>query len=371
MTPGPTRVPARVLAAGARPMVHHRSPEFSRELADVLQLIAPVFGTADRVLPVHATGRGAMEAVIANLCSAGDEILVCANGKFGEMWGTLAEAYGVVAHRIATDWSFDIDPEDVDAGLKRWPNVRAVALAFSDTSTGVCNDVAGIARIAHAHGVLTFVDGVSSIGGMPFAFDEWGIDVALTASQKCLMSSPGLSFVAMSTRAWAETERAHLPKSYWDFAVIRSHISESSPTPPGTPPVHVIFQVAEALRLMHEEGLDAVYRRHAAMAQRAREGAALLGLNLQCPGLARLADTVTALVLPVTPQGLRERLKARGIVTAGALGRYEGRAFRIGHMGDIRVADVDRTMTAIGEIMRDGAVPASVEAVREPPARGF
>src|SRR4051812_34868470 len=134
MTPGPTRVPERVLRAGARPMLHHRSPEFSAELATLLELIAPVFGTRLPVLPVHTTGRGALEAVICNLFSAGDEIAVCCNGKFGEMWAGLAESYGLVVHRLCTDWSLGVSSREIEQCLDEHPAVRAVAFAYGESS---------------------------------------------------------------------------------------------------------------------------------------------------------------------------------------------------------------------------------------------
>src|SRR5213592_5010528 len=132
MTPGPTRLPDRVLRAGARPMIHHRTPEFAKELATVLELLPPIFGTTQPVLPVHTTGRGALEATICNLFSAGDEIAVCCNGKFGEMWAGFAESYALVVHRISADWMHDVSPSVVDAFLEAHPGVRAVAVAYSD-----------------------------------------------------------------------------------------------------------------------------------------------------------------------------------------------------------------------------------------------
>jgi len=147
MTPGPTRVPERVLRAGARPMIHHRTPEFSRELAVALELLRPVFGTGETPLPIHTTGRGALEAAICNLFSPGDEIAVCCNGKFGEMWARLAESYGVVARRVATRWEHGVDTRELESVLDDHLRVRAIALAFGDSSTGVANDVEAIARI--------------------------------------------------------------------------------------------------------------------------------------------------------------------------------------------------------------------------------
>lgn len=355
MTPGPTRVPDRVLRAGARPMIHHRSPEFSRELAAMLELVAPVFGTRTTVLPIHSTGRGAMEAAIVNLFSAGDEIGVCVNGRFGEMWARIAESYGTVVHRFSTDWAREIDLAALEQMLDDRPAIRAVALTWCDTSTGVRNDVQAACRITQARGLLALVDGVSALGGMPFAFDDWGVDVAITASQKCLMSSPGLAFAAVSDRAWHARAAARLPHAYWDFEEIRQFVTKSRPQPPGTPPVHTVLQVTEALRVMHEEGLDAVYRRHERMAIAARQGAAALGLSMQCPLLKELATTVTAIALPsgTPPIAVREAMRARGIETAEGLGAYGATAFRIGHMGDIRLDDVERTLAALAEALAE------------------
>jgi len=354
MTPGPTRVPERVLRAGARPMIHHRTPEFSRELSSAIELLRPVFGTESTPMPVHTTGRGALEATICNLFSAGDEIAVCCNGKFGDMWAGFAESYGVVVHRFATSWEHDASLDELDALLAEHRAVRAVAVAYGDTSTGVANDIASIARVSRARGALVLVDGVSSIGGMPFAFDEWGVDVAITASQKCLMSAPGLAWVVLSDRAWSAAVASTLPRNYWDFAAIRKTITRTKPETPGTPPVQIILQVAEALRMMHEEGLKAVYRRHHEMAGHVRESCNALGLALQCPALTRHSATMTAIALPggVDPKAFRDHIKARGILTAAGLERYAPVGFRIGHMGDIRMPDVERTLDAVREALQ-------------------
>jgi aspartate aminotransferase-like enzyme len=353
MTPGPTRVPERVLRAGSRPMIHHRTPEFSRELATAIELLGPVFGTRSQPLPVHTTGRGALEATICNLFSPGDELAVCCNGKFGEMWAGFAESYGLVVHRFSTSWEAEASASELDALLHEHRGVRAVAAAYGDTSTGVANDVAAIARVARSNDALVLIDGISSLGGMPFAFDEWEIDVAVTASQKCLMSAPGLAWVAMSERAWAATTTSSLPSNYWNFADVKRSISKPKPETPGTPPVQIVLQVAEALRAIHEEGLVNVLARHDAMARRVRTGSAELGLSLQCPNITRHSATMTAIALPpeIAPKPFRDRIKARGILTAAGLGPYESVGFRIGHMGDIRLSDVDRTLAAVHDTL--------------------
>jgi aspartate aminotransferase-like enzyme len=353
MTPGPTRVPERVRHAGARAMLHHRTPQFSAELAQMLELLAPVFGTRQPVLPVHTTGRGALEATLCNLLSAGDAVLACCNGAFGEMWARIAESYGIVVHRVATDWTRDASPQEIENALERDRSIRAVMVAYCDTSTGVRNDVEAIARVTTGQDVLLLVDGVSAFGGMPFAFDDWGVDAAVTASQKCLMSSPGLAFVALSDRAWAAAAASRLPRNYWDLGAVRAAVTRPRPETPGTTPVHLVLQVGEALRMIHEEGLGAVLRRHEGNAAAVRRGLAEMGLTLQCPGLRHLAPTVTPVALPagIAPKDVRSGLEARGILTAAAMGPYEAEGFRIGHMGDIRAGDVGRTLDALGTIL--------------------
>ncbi len=184
---------------------------------------------------------------------------------------------------------------------------------------------------------------------MPFAFDEWGVDVAVTASQKCLMSSPGLAWVVLSERAWTACESSRLPRNYWDFAAVKRAVGKARPETPGTPPVQIVLQVAEALRMIHEEGLDAVYARHARAGARVREGSRELGLSLQCPELLRLSATMTAIALPA---GVEPRAVARSNQGARHSHRRRARSvrvdgFRIGHMGDIRMADVERTLDAL------------------------
>jgi aspartate aminotransferase-like enzyme len=287
------------------------------------------------------------------LFSPGDEIVVCCNGKFGEMWAKFAASYGLVVHRVATDWAKDIDLSEVGGALGVGRTAKGVALTYCDTSTGVCNDVAGVAKVARSHGALVMVDAVSALGGMPFAFDEWGVDFAATASQKCLMSSPGLAFAVLSERAWAANAAAKLPRNYWDFRAIRDSVTRAKPETPGTAPVHLVLQVAEALRMIHEEGLANVHRRHEEMAGAARRGAEALGLAMLFPALARYSPTVTAIALRdgVAARPLRDAIKAKGILTAAAMGTYEPSAIRIGHMGDIRIEDVERTIVALGDAL--------------------
>ncbi len=353
MTPGPTRIPAGVLAAGATPMIHHRTEEFSAVLASMIAGMRPLFGTTSDILPVHATGRGSLEAAVTNLLSPGDDVIACCNGLFGEMWAAIAEKFGIVVTRVCRSWDAPIDIAQIETALAERPRTRALILAHSDTSTGALNDIAAIARSAAPSGALVMVDAVSSLGGAPFCLDEWGVDVAVTASQKCLMSSPGLSFVALSGRAWKAAASSRLPRSYFDFPSIRRNLARTKPETPGTTPVHLVLQVNAALRQIHEEGIENVFARHQEMAFMIRDGIGAFGMSLQCPDLKSYSPTVTAIRVPagVAPASIRQRLKARGILTARGLGDHEATSFRIGHMGDIRPSDVRRTLETLAEIV--------------------
>lgn len=353
MTPGPTRIPRRVLEAGMR-VLHHRTPEFSAALAELTERARPAFGTeAADVLPIHATGRAAMEGAICNLFCPGDVVVACCNGKFGEMWAGFATSYGLEVVRVATDWEESVHPGEVADALDRHPTARAVLVVHSDTSTAVLNPVAAVAEVAARRGVLVLVDAISALGGLPFEMDAWGVDVAITSSQKCLMSSPGLALAAVGPRAWGAMARATLPRNYWDFAAIRAALARPRPETPGTTPVLLVLQVLEALRMLGEEGWDAVFARHRAMAGAVREGAAALGFALQGARLRERSPTLTALRVPdgVAPDALRAAVLQRGVRLAVGLGAYRDTCVRLGHMGDIRMPDVEATLAAVAEAL--------------------
>ncbi len=346
-------MPDQVLEAGAQPAMHHRTPEFSEQLGAVIEMMRPLFGTTGDVLPVHTTGRGAMEAAICNLFSPGDELIACCNGKFGNMWSGFAESYGITVHRVSKDWSQGLDNAEIEQAFIDFPASKAVLVVHSDTSTGVLNDVEAVAALARSKGALTLVDSISAVGGVPFHFDDWGVDVAVTGSQKCLMSSPGLAFAVMGPRAWTATDSATLPANYWSFGAIRETLAGPRPETPGTTPVHLILQLRGALDMIHDEGLEAVFDRHEAMARMSLDRVHELGLKLQCPDLPCHSPTLTAIRAPesVTAPAIRDGLREKGILVAVGLGPFEGRSIRIGHMGDIRPADVERTLATLKDVL--------------------
>ena len=355
MTPGPTKIPERVLRAGSR-VLHHRTPEFSNALSETIALLEPLLGTTTAdVLPVHATGRAAMEGAVLNFFNAGETLISCCNGKFGEMWARLAQVHGLKVVRISTDWDRNVHPEDVSAAFRANPEARAVTVVHSDTSTGVLNDVASVAAVARAHGALALVDGISSVGGAAFDFDDWDLDFAVVSSQKCLMSSPGLSFAAVGPRAWQAASTAAMHRAYLDFGAIRESLTGPRPETPGTTPVLLTLQVREALRMIHEAGIDAVFARHVSMAEALRSRAAVLGFELQGPEITTRSPTLTALRVPegIDPQALRATVRARGIEIAVGLGPHRDRHVRVGHMGAIQPHDVTRTMDVLEAALDD------------------
>jgi aspartate aminotransferase-like enzyme len=233
-------------------------------------------------------------------------------------------------------------------------------IVHSDTSTAVLNPVSEVAKVAREHGALILVDGISSIGGVPFLFDEWDLDFAVVSSQKCLMSSPGMSLAVVGDRAWKATEHGGMPRSYLDFGPIRKILDRPLPETPGTTPVLSVLQLLEAVRMIHEEGMERVFRRHRAMADRTRERAASLGCTLQGSGIVDRSPTLTAISLPggVDPDTVRARVREGGIQIAVGLGAFRASCIRIGHMGDIRMEDVNRTMDLL-EVAIAGSAPSA------------
>lgn len=351
MTPGPTRIPDRVLQAGTR-VLHHRTPEFSAALYELVDKARPLFGTASAdILPVHGTGRAAMEGAIVNFFQPGDKVVVCCNGKFGEMWAGFAERYGLDVLRFATDWSRSVSAGEAAEILEENPDSLALLMVHSDTSTGALNPVADVAAVARDRGVLMLVDGISSVGGVPFEFDEWDLDFAVTSSQKCLMSSPGLALAVVGERAWQSAERGGMPRAYLDFSAIKRTMSSDNPETPGTTPVSLVLQLLEATRMIHEEGLDAVFSRHHDLAQKLRSTAIENGYRLAGHPDSQRSPTLSALEVPAgaDPSAIRASVREAGIQIAVGLGKYKPTCIRIGHMGDIRMADVERTLAALLE----------------------
>lgn len=348
--PGPTPVPDDVVRAGALPMVNHRGPEFAETLADVAEGLKPFFGTCQEPLLLTGSGTGAQEAAVVNTLSPGDEVLAVTIGVFGDRFAAIAEAFGAAVHYLRGEWGQAIAPDAVSEALRAHPGLKAVLLTHNETSTGATNDVAAIAAaIRHVRGEqspLLLVDGVSSIGAIPFAMDSWGVDVAISGSQKAWMSPPGMAMIAVSERAWAAHETARMPRFYWDLTKARKTAEKR--TTPFTPAVGVVRALREALRLMAEEGLTNVFARHRRIGTRMRDGVQALGLELfACEAAA--SDTVSAVRVPadIDAGALIRGLRQRGVIVGSGQDWLKGSVFRVGHMGFVDEQDIDEVLAAI------------------------
>ncbi|MBD2161143.1 alanine--glyoxylate aminotransferase family protein [Limnothrix sp. FACHB-708] len=348
MIPGPTPVPEPVLLAQAKHPIGHRSGDFGKIMAEVTENLKWLHQTQNDVLILASSGTGAMEAGIINFLSAGDRVLVGTNGKFGERWAEVAEAYGLTVETLTADWGKPLDPQAFADRLSADSDksIKAVIVTHSETSTGVINDLQTINGHVKAHGALMMVDAVTSLGATSVPIDEWGLDVVASGSQKGYMIPPGLGFVAVSPKAWEAYKTATLPKYYLDLGKYRKDAAKNST--PFTPPVNLFYALQEALRLMKKEGLDNIFARHARLRAATRAAVAALNLPLYAPD-----DCASPAITAVMPQSVdAEQVrsvmrKKYDIALAGGQDALKGKIFRIGHLGFVSDRDV---LTAIAAL---------------------
>ena len=348
MTPGPTPVPAEVLLAQARPMIHHRTPDFSATLMEATDGLKHVFQTENDVMIMACSGTGVMESSIANCFCAGDTVIVTRNGKFGDRMKQLCEVYGLEVVDFAYEWTETVRPADIAKALHDYPDARGVIVTQSETSSGVLNDVKAIGEICKTHpDCILIVDSITGIGAVECKTDEWGLDVVMTGSQKGLMLPPGLAALSVSEKAWKAYERSTLPKYYFDWGRYKKSIEKD--TTPFTPPVSLIVGLNVALKMIREEGIENTIARHSMLAEAARKGCVALGLKLFAPEDGR-GSAVTPVWVPegVDGKALVKVMKEKyGVTIAGGQDDYAGRIFRIGHLGYFGEFDIITTLAAL------------------------
>ena len=329
-TPGPTPVPESIMLKMAQPIIHHRTDEFRDALRGASADLQYLFCTEQPVLTLTASGTGGLEAAIANTLSSGDEVITVNAGKFGQRWGQIANAYGLVNHQIDIEWGMAVTAEQIKEALDRYPNTRAVCLTHSETSTGVFTDIHAIAQeIRSGFNGLILVDGITAVGAHEMRFDEWDIDVAITGSQKGLMIPPGLAFIALSDRAWNSTETSNLPSFYFDLKQARKAFTKGDTA--WTPAVTLVLGLAEALKMIRSEGRENVWARHERLATGLRSGMQALGFELfGTPP----SNAVTSVLFPEGGSDFQKVMKAKyGITMAGGQEHLKGKIFRISHLG--------------------------------------
>jgi len=348
MTPGPTPVPAEVLLAQARPIIHHRTPDFSATLMEVVEGLQYVFQTENDVLIMACSGTGVMESAIANCFCAGDTVIVTRNGKFGDRMKQLCEVYGLDVVDLSYEWTETVKPADIAKALHEHHDARGVIVTQSETSSGVLNDVKAVAEITASHpDCVLIVDSITGIGAVDCKTDEWGLDVVMTGSQKGLMLPPGLAAISVSEKAWRAYERSTLPKYYFDWNRYKKSLGKD--TTPFTPPVSLIIGLAEAIKMIREEGLENTIARHSMLAEATRRGCEALGLELFAPPEGR-GSAVTPVWVPegVDGKAIVKMMKdTYGVTIAGGQDDYAGRIFRVGHLGYFGEFDIITTLAAL------------------------
>jgi aspartate aminotransferase-like enzyme len=369
LAPGPTPLPPEVLEALARPILHHRTPEFEALFARVRAALAALCETRSEVLILAASGTGAMEAAAVNLCSPGDEALVVRCGKFGERWAEILTAFGVQVHAVEAPFGETVPPERVAAALRAHPRARAVFATHSETSTGVLEDIEGYAALTRASDTLLVVDTVSSFGVVRCPMDAWGVDVVVAGSQKGLMCPPGLAFVALGERAWRAAEVARCPKFYWDLRAERQWQAKRQAQ--YTPAVSLLAGLDAAIALLQAEGLPQVYRRHDRLARAMRAGVEALGLGLFPRAVP--SPAVTAVVAPAGVDGeavVRAYGEEHNITIAGGQGEMKGKIFRLAHLGYVGDYDVivglaalERVLARLGQPVEFGTAVGAAQRI--------
>ncbi|MDI3469193.1 MAG: Serine--glyoxylate aminotransferase [Pseudolabrys sp.] len=343
--PGPTPVPDRILRAIDTPIIDHRGPEFAKLAKRCLEGIKTIFKTANPVIIYTATGTGAWEAALANTMSPGDRIIMVETGQFGTLWKNMAKKLGLKPEFIHTDWRHPADPAAIEAKLKDDKNkeIKAVCVLHNETSTGTLSDIAAIRKAIDAagHPALLFVDTISSLASTDYRHDEWGVDVTVGGSQKGLMLPPGMSFNAVSDKALAAAKTAKLPKSFWSWDDMIT--MNKSGFFPYTPATNMLQGLAVAIDMLHEEGLDNVFARHGRLAEATRRAVKHWGLDIICADPKAYSPTLTAVLTPdgVDADAFRAlALEHFNIAYGASFGRFAGKMFRIGHLGDINDGDL-------------------------------
>ncbi|CAB5091294.1 Serine--pyruvate aminotransferase (EC / L-alanine:glyoxylate aminotransferase (EC [Olavius algarvensis associated proteobacterium Delta 3] len=336
MGPGPSDVPARTLQAIAAPCIGHLDPYFLSIMNEVQQLLRFLFQTSNELtIPVSGTGSAGMETCFVNLVEPGDEVAVCVNGVFGTRMADIVDRIGGKLIRIDAEWGTAIDPQLLQDAIKgRHPKV--VAVVHAETSTGVCQPLEDLARIAHDAGALFLVDCVTSLGGMPVAIDEMTIDAAYSGTQKCISGPPGLSPVSFSPAAVRAMEHRKTPVVSWylDLSMVRDYWGTDRKYH-HTAPINMIYSLREALRLIAEEGLEARHERHRLNHRALVAGLEAMGLAMLVPESIRL-PMLNAVHIPGGVDDLTVRktlLNQYGIEIGGGLGQFAGKVWRIGLMG--------------------------------------
>jgi aspartate aminotransferase-like enzyme len=349
MIPGPTMVSPRVLRALSKPILSHVGVEFTDAYVETLKLQKSLFMTSGTPFLLAGSGTLGMEAAAANLVEKGDKVLCIENGFFGEKWQEIVPSHGGVAERLTFEWGKAVDLKLVKERLEKG-GFKAVCVEHVDTSTGIANPIEKIGELVKTTDAIYVVDSVCGIGGMPLKMDEWGIDFCLTGSQKAVGAPPGLSMFCINEKAWKtiETRKTPIADYYTNMKRWRP-IMDDPKKYFATPATGMVLGMLEALKIIHEEGLDARWKRHAIFSKAFQAGLHAIGFD-SFPDQNSLAHTLS---VPKIPLGINDTemrnimMKKYNVIVAGGLGPIAGKTIRIGHMGSDMVNDLTATLSSI------------------------
>jgi len=353
MLPGPTNVPSRVMRAMAKPVINHRGPEFRELYKRMLENLRFVFETKEDVFVLTASGTGGVECAIRNILSNGDKVAVPVNGVFSERLRKAVTAFGGIGIEIPIEWGKAVTPQQVEELFRREPNIRAFAVVYNETSTGATTrNLKEIGKICHEHDALFIVDAISILGGDALPVDEWGVDICIAGSQKCLMTPPGLVLLSVNDRAWKVAERARR-SYYFDLLEYRQFLKNYET--PYTPAVTLFYALEEALQMIKEEGLQTRYNRHKVCARALYAGLEALGFRIFPSAEFRSQTVVAANYTPnIDDKKFRDLLREQyHVVVAGGMGKLKGTMFRVGVMGTVSRFEILTTVGAIESTLVD------------------
>lgn len=351
LSPGPTPIPETVLSVAAEPIIHHRTPEFSKIFMEVTEGLKYVFQTKEDVYILAASGTGAMETAVINTLSPGDKVITINGGKFGERWGNICRAYGLDTKEIVIPWGDDFSKEQLAEEIKKNPGVKAILATLSETSTGAIFDIKGFGEVVAETEAILVVDGISGLGATPCPMDEWKIDVLVTGSQKSFMIPPGLAYIAFSPKAWKLVETSRLPKFYFDIKKYRKNLEKQ--TTPWTPAVSLIIQQKKALEIIKNMGLDNLLKHHQVLGEATRAGVKAIGLELLAK---RPGNILTAVKTPQGVDGNKLVKTMQGKYMAyisNAQDPHKGEFFRIAHLGYMGGFDIITALSALEMTLMD------------------
>jgi len=361
LAPGPTPVPPEALLAMAMPIIHHRAPDFLPVLESAKKGLQWLYQTKNDVLILCSTGTGGMDGAVSNFLSPGDDVLVINGGKFGERWTKICQAYGMKVEELIVEWGYAVKAEQVEAALKKNPKIKAVFVQANETSTGVYHDVKSVASVVKKTDALFVVDAISALVAHDIKADEWGIDVMIGGSQKGVMLPPGLAFVSVSDKAWKMADTARTPKFYFNFRKERDNLAKNQTN--FTSAVTLIIGLNASIKMLQDEGLENVFKRHDKLARATRAGAAALGLKLfprESP-----SNALTAIEAPagVDGQAIYKDLRVKyGITGAGGQDKLKGKIFRIAHLGYADTFDVITAIAGIEMVLKGLGHPVKLGA---------